>query len=608
MYPHTKIEIFDESHIPKYGQPTEYKPLFMCAITSDKGEEHLQVVDGDFEKRFGEISFSRHGQALLQANRIIDSGGKILVKRLVAPDATLANIIIVAKTKTTQEQKTNNKGEPLYLVDGVETTDNALGTGTPVMEDKIIIKYEAQTVENLDQASKLDVSVKTIYSEEDDLEGFKTYPLFSIYDNGRGISNKKFRISPDYDGSKNINFLRYKVDIMENNVVLESMLCSFDPEKTYFNKAFSLETIINNTSIQVKSKMYDQYIYAFLNTIKQSISLDVENLINEDVLFGRRRTSERISNIIIDEDSVNLTNIFGISLASGTNGVFGDAPINSNEYEDELVKFFSGELDDNIYDLVKYPIEVIVDANYPERVKRAIEALATFREDVFYFGDMGFVYDIQSMKNLMNVSAKNKFCAYYHLSYDVIDPHTKRQITVTVGYSLARILVNHLKNGRNRPLAGMINEAILEEAIEGTVNYIPKVTPKINQKQELDDLRICYAGWLDDRLVLESQYTSQLPYTQLSFINNMLAMQEVIRAVRNRCPITRYSFIDGEDLETYKNDVQSVLNKYTNNFITLEFEYIQDDIMVQNKIFYAAIRVKFRNYVQAEHFKIYAIG
>lgn len=608
MYPNTKIEIFDESFIPRLNPATGYKPLFMCAITSDKGEESLQVIDSDFQKRFGEVSFLRHGQPMLQANRIIDAGGKILVKRIVAPDATLANIIVVAKTKKTEVQKTNSEGELLYLdSNGAEVTTNASGE-TPIMEDRVIIKYEAQSIENLDTASKIDVSVKTIFDETPDLDGFKTYPLFTIHDNGRGVSNKKFRISPDYDGSKNINFLRYKIDIMENNMVLESLLCSFDPEKVYFNRAFSLETIVNKNSMQVKAKMYDEYISAFIASINEAVSINVENILNEDILFGRKRTSEKIKEIILDSESVNLTNIFGISLANGTNGIFGDSPISTNEYEDEVVKYFSGDLDDNIYDLVKHPIEAIIDANYPERVKRAIEALVTFREDVFFFGDMGFVYDIESMRNLMAISAKNKFCAYNHLSYDIIDPHTKKQIPVTVSYSLCKVLVNHLKNGRNRALSGVINEAVLEDAIEGTINYIPKVTPKVNQKQELDDMRVCYAGWLDNRLVLETQYTSQTQYTQLSFINNMLAMQEVIRAVRNRCPITRYSFIDGDDLEIYKNDVQAVLNKYSNNFITLEFEYIKDDIMVQNKIFYAAIRVKFRNYVQAEHFKIYTIG
>ena len=607
MYPHTGFELIDESYIPSLPTEVTYRPLFMCAFTSDKGPEQLQVIEADFIKKFGEVSFSRHGQTLLQADRIINAGGKILAKRIVAPDATLANIVILAKVKKTLVQKTNAAGELLFEKDGVESTDN---TGTPVMKNAVEVKYVAQTLSNVKNAGQIDVNVNTLYSTNPDTNGYATYPLFSIYDNGRGKSNKKFRISPDYEGSKNITFLRYQVDVLENTTTLESLLFGFDPERVYFGKAFNMNTVISNSSLQVKATQYDDYAKEFAKYLTDNAELpaQVTSIINEDILFGARRTSHKIDTIVINPASVNLSTPFGISLESGTNGAFGDAPINAATYEDEMTKFFDGTLDDNIYDLVKYPIEAIIDANYPEKIKRAIEAFVSFRQDCQYFRDMGMVSTVDEMKNLLYISTKNKFCSDYHLSYDVIDPYTRKQIRVTCGYTLAKILVNHFKLGRNRPLAGVLNDAVLEDAIEGTVNYIPKVTPKANQKQELDDMRVCYAAYLDNRLVLETQYTSQENYTQLSFTNNMLAIQEVIRAVRQRCPYTRYSFIDGEDLETYKNDVQAVLNKYTTNFKSLEFEYIQDDIMVQNKIFYAAIRVTFRDYVQAELFKIHAVN
>lgn len=603
MYPHTKFDIIDESSIPQYNPPEEYRPLFMYAITSDKGPENLRLVRKDFVKIFGDVSFTKHGQPLLQAWRTIDGGGEILVKRIVAPDSSLANIIIVAKTKREEVQKKNASGQLLYLLDGNEVT-SADGGAEPIMVEAIRIKYEAHSVENASSDTQIHLAA-TSFAEVDE-NGFSTYPLFSIFDVGRGISNKKFRISPDYEGSKTINFLRYKFEVIEKNTLLESMLFSFDPEKIYLSMAFSLDTIVNKSSVQVKSKMYEGSIASFVGEMKEVTG--IENILSEDILFGSKRTSEPIHTIIVDDASVNLTNVFGVSLANGANGSFGNAPYGTEAYETEVEKFFAGEVDDDIYDLVKYPVEAIIDANYPAKVKRAIESLVTFREDVMFFGDMGKVSIVEQMKNLMFISAKNKFCGYYNLSYDVLDPFTRKQINVTIGYSLARILPNHLKYGRNRPLSGIINSAIIDEAVEGTVNYTPKVTPKVNQKQELDDIRANYASWINTQLVLETQYTSQPEHTQLSYINNMLAMQEVIRAVRNRCPATRYSFIDGEDLETYQKDVQGVLNRYSDNFRELTFEYIQDDIMVQNKIFHAAIRVTFRNYVQAEYFKIYAIG
>jgi hypothetical protein len=106
---------------------------------------------------------------------------------------------------------------------------------------------------------------------------------------------------------------------------------------------------------------------------------------------------------------------------------------------------------------------------------------------------------------------------------------------------------------------------------------------------------------------LETLYTSQEKHTQFSYLNNILAIQEVVKAVRRRCPKIRYSFTDGDNLEEYKKDVESVLDNYSNNFMSLSMEYIADPAYISNKIFYAAIKVKFKNFVQTEYFKVIAL-
>lgn len=173
---------------------------------------------------------------------------------------------------------------------------------------------------------------------------------------------------------------------------------------------------------------------------------------------------------------------------------------------------------------------------------------------------------------------------------------------------MARTLINHLKNNRNSPVCGIQFNHIFTEAIEGTLNFAPKFTPTEDQKDKLDDLRLNYASYLNDELTLETEYTSQPEFTQLSYINNILSIQEVIRDVRNRCPRYRYQFITNDDLETYKNNVESIIKQYASSFATLEFEYTQDDVMVQNKIFNASIKCTFKNFVQTEIFDIYALA
>ena len=117
-----------------------------------------------------------------------------------------------------------------------------------------------------------------------------------------------------------------------------------------------------------------------------------------------------------------------------------------------------------------------------------------------------------------------------------------------------------------------------------------------------------HAGNVNNTLTLETIFTSQDVNSQLSYINNVLAIQEVVKAIRKYCPKNRYSFLDQTDLQTYQNDVNTLLNSYMTNFTTLALTYIQDETMVANKIFYAALKVQCRDFIQSEYIKVYVLG
>lgn len=121
-------------------------------------------------------------------------------------------------------------------------------------------------------------------------------------------------------------------------------------------------------------------------------------------------------------------------------------------------------------------------------------------------------------------------------------------------------------------------------------------------------MRVNYATYIENTIVIESLYTSQEEYTQLSYGNNVIAVQEVMREIRRSCPAIRYTFIDGDDLSKYKADVEAFISKYESNFKKLEVTYLQDPYYTQNKIFYAALAVQFRDFVQTEYFKITALN
>lgn len=606
MYPGVIIEYNDQSNINSLAvSEVRNKPLFAALFTSDKGTEHWTRVSGeDFFKMYGKtISFSRHGQPLLQAAMSINAGAELLCKRLVASDATLANLGIVATLTKSQVQATDEDGNLLYKdADGAETVEV---TNTPVMVDGTAIKYSLVTAD----------SVTTPEEAKTAIEGKLTtgqYLLYIICDNGRGTSKKRIKIVPNYRLSKGLVFTSYTLYVIESAEVVESMTFSINPNLVVNGKNISLYSMINTNSTQLYCVDDATGMEKFVAALAEASGIDEETLYTYDPLFGCTNRGVAINGLAVDSTGIDLQYTSGQMLQSGSNGAFDTHPIkNTTEFSTQAVAALNGTYDPVIYNVDQYRIVALIDANYPDEVKRAIEALATFREDFVYFRDQGLnMNSIGLISDKRSKETKNMFCATYPQSYDIIDPYTKKQITVTIGYDLAQLLVNHCNNGVILPTAGMKHNMIIRNVIPGTLSFSPTICPDPvgNQKEALDDMHVNYASYIDNQLVIEALYTSQDKNTQWSYINNVMGIQDVVRAIRKRCPINRYTFIESDDLAAYKADVEEVIAPYRSNFNTLELEYVQDATYSANKIFYAVLKVVYKDFVQTEWFKVTALS
>lgn len=619
MYPGVIIEYNDQSDIPVTLPVTEVRnqPLFAALFTSDKGPEAWTRISGkDFFNAYGNtISFSRHGQPLLQAAMTINAGAELLCKRLVADDATLANIGIIAKLATTETQATDASGNLLYLDEsGNQVTDV---TGEPVMIASTAISY----------STKFATGAKTIQEAKKAIEaelGENEYLLYVVADNGRGTSKKRIKIVPNYKLSKSLTYTLYTLTVIEGTTELESMTFSINPNLVVSGQNISLMSMIRTHSTQLDCINVDTGMTAFINALASAMGLeDPDELYTYDALFGHTNRGEAISGITVDSLGVDLQYTYGQQLSGGTNGAFGDYPFTDDsdengmagpiraEYIKQATAALDGSYDTVIFNTDQYMITAFVDANYPIQVKRAIETLAVFREDFVYFRDQGIgKTDLTLIENAAKEEAKSMFCASYCQSYDVLDPYTKKQITVTIGYDLAQKLVAHCNNGAIMPTAGMKYDMVVDNAIYGTLSFAPTICPdpEGNQKEKLEDMRINYASYIDNQLVIEALYTSQDRSSQWSYINNVMGIQEVVKAIRLRCPAIRYTFIDGEDLERYKADVEEVLAPFSSNFKQLSLEFVSDATYSANKIFYAVLKVVYNDFVQTEWFKVTALS
>ena len=606
MYPGVIIEYNDQSNITSLPvTEVRNRPFFMALFTSDKGtEKWTRMIGEDFFKMYGKtISFTKHGQPLLQAAMSINAGAELLCKRLVASDATLANIGIVASIKDTQVQAVDADGNKLYLDADNEQTVEV--TDSPVMVDGKAISYSIMTA---DTASTPEAAYEAISDKL--AEG--QYLLYVICDNGRGSSKKRIRITPNYKLSKNMEYTMYTLSVIEGAEIVESMNFSVNPSLIVSNQNISLYSMVNTNSTQLCCVDDASGMEAFIAALSDATGIDEDELYMNDPLFACTNRGVSLEGLTVDTQGIDLQYATGQMLQSGSNGSFSTHPIkNTEEFSTQAVEALNGTFDPAIFNVDQYRLQAVIDANYPEKVKRSIEALAIFREDFMYFRDQGIgVNSLELISENLTKETKSKFCATYPQSYDIIDPYTKKQIPVTIGYSLAQLLVAHCNNGVNLPAAGFKHNMVITDAVYGTLSFTPTICPDPigNQKEALEDMRVNYASYIDNQLVVESMYTSQEKNTQWSYINNVMSIQEVVKAIRVRCPVIRYTFIEGEDLEKYRADVEEVIAPFRPNFKSLELEYVEDPTFSANKIFYAALKVAYKDFIQTEWFKVTALA
>lgn len=637
--PDVTIEWEDESDIPQYIESAEISnnqyPIYMTVFSADKGPEEwkFELNKDDVSAYYGKTpSFSRHGQPLIQAYNSVAAGAKITAKRVVAEDATLANLGVVADVVTTQVPGTDPAtGLPLYednVTNNVTTTPQYNSSGQPIYHKVNKIDISFRLVSVVLSGNNIKSFANTFYSAYKHTgsrgANVDSYALFLITDNGRGFSNKRFRIYRDTSRSAPVKYVRYILEVSETGYdkPLETLGFTMNPDVIEYNHNSSLSDVILRQSKQLRCVFFDDEFRAFTENVSYLAGLSDNEYAYADCLFGTDFYGNQYTytageaSITCSQTPVNLASIYGLQLVNGSNGSWTTNAINSATYSNQVEDAFNGSFDDCIYDLDNVRIDAIFDANYPEPVKRAIEELVNFREDCVYFRDLGLdIRNIDDIKLVYSMQAisRSRFCASYMSSYHIYDPFSRKEVEVTMMYHLARLFVNHFLNGRNRPFCGMKYNMIIptDDMIDGTLNFAPKRTPSVDQKAELDTLRVNYCTFYEGNvLTVASEYTSQTAYTQLSYINNVLAVQEVIKAIRIACPRYRYSFIDADsdDFAKYKEQIENeVISNYMNRFKLCTIEYTTNSNTTLNKIIYATIKVKFRDFVQTEYFKIRAL-
>jgi len=642
--------------------------------------------------------------AIVETEETTDPTNKVLNIRPIC--------ISAANRASWQGDYATGKDKELYYQaaqeDIVGTSDNR---AAGIVNDPDTYAYSAAEkpttlfIQNPDSTGTGAASVAKFYTDEDaTFETGKIYPVYTVFDSGRGLSDKLITFVPNYTISKSNNKMVYSLNVIDANnsgATLETHTVAIDPSLT--------DSKLNSLDAQsvVSGKSYLIDVKANYEAIDQLVA-DIAELGFSETLFaeydmlGKRtlggKTLPTLSTTKVDGETTYTVTIAtrdiepiapssmyedttadptavpkvvgnagawdisealptAISLAYGNSGSIPDmkhakpyvAGAAYDAFYASLNDTLTGKFAMDIYNLDLYTFDCIFDANYDNKnVKDNIQKLCAYRGDCTCFMDMGFacksLEDVRKIIEWDGVPAsgggsiaqdpkyhyfKDQAVWVTDLYYDIRNPFDGRQIKVTAPYSLSNRMVDHFIAGRERAFAGQTMGITIPEAILGTVNYIPKIYPLdtftsedinmtypsdsaviINEKQEMCDLKVNYASYYNGVLTMDTLYTTYKKDSALSYVNNIMGAQLIVKEIRKACPeITRYKFIDGNNLSKFQEDIQDrVIDKYVSMFKQLDFTYVEDPAYLENKIFYGAIRIAFRDFTQSEYFKVTVIN
>ena len=625
MYPGTIINIIDQSQIPELesSNAVDNAPLYFAVSSFDRGPEDLREITSstEFYSLYGStMNFAKHGQPALQAANCIAGGAKLLIKRLVADDALLANLILTLNVTATISARKAQEGEDgvslQYIQTGVE--DETATEKYVITDTKAVMKWESTSVTNcktkadvISSVTPTDVTVNT-EAADDSVVVTKVgkFVLFVVTDNGRSAVIKSVKITADYDLSRNLTDMIYDLYVYDGTTRLASATATMNPDSIYNRTQYGFNEFTTN---QVKFYNIDGEFDKYLAFMSSLTGMSEEDLRSCDLILGKDSRGASIGGVSVDPESIALDSNYGVEIINGSDGSFAEKAFGNPLWTEKAVEVFDGTFDDRIWDVDTVKISAIFDANYPLEVKEAIAEFVNFRKDCTYFRDYGtelFSYTsiMNYQQNIIKKEHKSFNIADYFTTYEIYDPETRVRERVTMLYDMSRAAISIFADGAYRPLAGYINNMVLANAIEGTINFVPKITPAVNQKDMIDDARINYAIFSQGDCIVQALYTSKEgKLSQLSYVSNTLAIQEVARAVRTACPKFRYTFVTGTDFQVYADEVNKVLKYYRNRFAELKFVYVEDRIESMHKIFHAAINFKFGNWSQTEIFDLYAL-
>lgn len=643
-FPHTEVNIYDQSQITVQRASVTDGTRMLFVFQSPRGEDgkltSVKTVD-ELVAKFGMGDIKNYGQPLLNCRRALSTGVvTAYCLRVAAPDATRANMYVYAAYKMVDVQIGEDE-------DGTPITQQVLSVRFYTASELQVVEPDGQTVTKNGM-----IDIKTLGDKADELmpeapEGYKMVYLMAIASKGRGAygNNIGVRIANNTRADRENDYKNYFIQVYESDTMIEENAVSFYDNAITDTTTLFADSVINdpdtgsaNISIVTNPAGFEEIANAYKTNVLDTLTdeeletyatnIGLSNLKDEfnvddpwNVLKGYMALTDKdfdyflgvnknlFNKVTVANRSaiyryqveasgtadgvVALTDLTGVDMQGGTDGLFDTAKHNATDIETAIneayefafdpneipnekleeynAKGFAAAVDKNIYSKTRYPVDLILDANYAYSIKNAIASLCVKRGDCMAGLDlctgMKTSEDILTRLNLIDSATANRNCFVEGYEMQIRDPISRKIVPVSATYWLAGAYPTNFdqNNGKHIPLAGGSYGTIeMDEMVKNSIFPIFDEAMDSAMMEQLANYRVNYAQINPKSVVIRAmQSTRQDILSALSECNNMFILMDIKRDCETLCGQYSYNFLETTDLSRFNRDAEQLLTKYS---------------------------------------------
>lgn len=626
-FPHTEVNIYDQSQITVQRASVSDGTRMLFVFRSPRGEDGkltaVKTVD-ELIAKFGMGDIKTYGQALMNCRRAVSTGVVTAdCLRIAAPDATRANMYVYAAYKMVDVDGKQTLSVRFYTANEE--------SGEPDKKGMIDISTLGEKAEELQPeapegykmvylmaiASKgrgaygNNLGIRISNNTRADRENvFKNYDLqvyesdqlietnhVSFYDNAITDTETLFAdtvINDPETGSSNIQ-------IVTNPSGFEEIVNEYTSKVYGTLTDEELETYANSIGL---SNLKDAYNaedpwnvlkgYMNLNASDFDFFLGTNKNLQTKVTVSSRAAIYRyqVEPSGTEEGVVALTDLTGVDMKGGSDGLFDESAhaaydvkeaintayeyafdpdeIPTEKKEEYSQKGWVAAVDRNIYSKTRWPLDLILDANYDSSIKNAIASLCVRRGDCMAGLDlntgMQTSEDILTRLILIDSATANRNCFVDAYEMKIRDPVSRKIVSVTSTYWLAGAYPTNFdqNNGKHIPLAGGSYGTIeMSELVNNSIFPVFDESMDSAMMEQLATYRVNYAQVNPKNITIRAMQSTRQDITSaLSECNNMFILMDIKRDCETLCGQYSYNFLETTDLSRFNRDAEQLLTKY----------------------------------------------